>query len=776
MKRLIAQAASWLWRFVWRYRAGLIISSGVCLLSLGLYFPLYFVPHPNPLLRFLYDIELKTLDMRFRLRGKRAPTSPIVIVTIDQKSQDVLGHWPFPRSRFAEALDVLKSAGAKVVAFDVTFPQPDENSALQAIRQVRKDYGSGPGGSTTFATELKTLEAGADNDQKFADALSRYDNAILGYYLLFTKEETKTQNKELVAGFLNYLSFQAYPQVIHPEYGEHFDCLYCEADGVEPDLPKLAVPAKNFGFFNVVPDTDGVVRREPVIVRFQNSYYPSLDVATVLAYSNRTLDQVAVFFNPNGLERIDFGSIAIPTDPDGNVQIDFHGPSNTYPWYSLSDVVGGKLPDGEDLKAAFRDKIVLIGPTATGIGDTRPTPFDSVFPGVEVHANFIDNLLTDHFIQRGLRENLIDIGFILLFSLGAGVLLSVARATRATAIVVILLGFFLWLAYYLFASRRIWIAAFLPTATLALDYVGIVSYRFFFEEREKKKVRATFIQYLAPGVVDRLLEHPELLRLGGEEKELTAMFSDIRGFTAISEGLSPGALVELLNEYLSEMTEIIFRNWGTLDKYIGDAIMAFWGAPYPQTDHPERACRAALEMVTALKKLQQRWEAQGRAQINIGVGINTGPMIFGNMGSKNRKNITIMGDNVNLASRLEGINKEFGTRLIISESTCHAAGHILVVRELDLIRVKGKMKPVRIYELLALSEERDKFRDLVDRFHQGLENYRGGQWETATEIFEKLAQDYPDDKPSRVFLDRCRHLMGQPPEGVWDGVFTMTHK
>lgn len=776
MKRLIAQAASWLWRFVWRYRAGLIISSGVCLLSLGLYFPLYFVPHPNPLLRFLYDIELKTLDMRFRLRGKRAPTSPIVIVTIDQKSQDVLGHWPFPRSRFAEAVDVLKSAGAKVVAFDVTFPQPDENSALQTLRQVRKDYRSSPRESSAFATELKTLEAGADNDQIFADALSRYDNAVLGYYLLFTKDEIKTENQKRVNDFVNYLSFQAYPQIIHAEYGKFFDCGYCEALGVEPNLPKLAQFAKNFGFFNVVPDSDGVVRREPVIIRFQNSYYPSLDVATVFAYTNHPLDQVAVFFNPNGLERIDFGSIAIPTDPDGNVQIDFHGPSNTYPWYSLSDVVGGKLPDGEDLKAAFRDKIVLIGPTATGIGDTRPTPFDSVFPGVEVHANFIDNLLTGHFIQRGLRENLIDIGFILLFSLGAGVLLSVARATRATAIVVILLGFFLWLAYYLFASRRIWIAAFLPTATLALDYVGIVSYRFFFEEREKKKVRATFIQYLAPGVVDRLLEHPELLRLGGEEKELTAMFSDIRGFTAISEGLSPGALVELLNEYLSEMTEIIFRNWGTLDKYIGDAIMAFWGAPYPQTDHPERACRAALEMVTALKKLQQRWEAQGRAQINIGVGINTGPMIFGNMGSKNRKNITIMGDNVNLASRLEGINKEFGTRLIISESTCHAAGHILVVRELDLIRVKGKMKPVRIYELLALSEERDKFRDLVDRFHQGLENYRGGQWETATEIFEKLAQDYPDDKPSHVFLDRCRHLMGQPPEGVWDGVFTMTHK
>jgi adenylate cyclase len=234
--------------------------------------------------------------------------------------------------------------------------------------------------------------------------------------------------------------------------------------------------------------------------------------------------------------------------------------------------------------------------------------------------------------------------------------------------------------------------------------------------------------------------------------------------------------VDLLNEYLSEMTAVIFRNWGTLDKYIGDAIMAFWGAPFPQPDHAERSCRAALEMLQVLKRLQERWVAEGRSQISIGVGINTGPMVFGNMGSAARFSITIMGDNVNLASRLEGINKEFGTSLIISESTYRAVGKNLVVRELDLIRVKGKMRPVRIYELLALENEKEKFIDLVERFQQGLECYRGGQWDIATDCFEKLVRDYPADKPSRVFLDRCQHLLGQPPEGVWDGVYTMTHK
>jgi adenylate cyclase len=345
------------------------------------------------------------------------------------------------------------------------------------------------------------------------------------------------------------------------------------------------------------------------------------------------------------------------------------GPVKTFPTYSLSDVVQHKLPAQD-----FKDKLVLIGPTATGIGDTPVVPFQQMgYPGVEVHANFIDDILYNHFIRRGIRENLIDVAVLMLFTLGAGLLLSAVPPARATVIVLMLLGVFFWVTYYVFANYRIWIIAFLPTAALAVNYGGIISYRFFFEEREKRKVRGAFSQYVPPGLIAQIIERPELLRLGGEEKELTALFSDIRGFTALSEGLSPTTLVELLNEYLSEMTEVIFQHWGTLDKYIGDAIMAFWGAPYPQQDHALRACRAALEMQKALERLQARWESEGRPRIDIGVGINTGVMLVGNMGSKRRFNFTVMGDNVNLASRLEGTNKTFGTQLIISgapASTC----------------------------------------------------------------------------------------------------------
>lgn len=756
--------------FARRYRAGLVISGTTCLASLALYTALYLVPHPSRVLEFLADIELKTLDLRFLLRGPRQPSQSVVIVAIDQKSQDVLGRWPFPRRHLAEAVNFLREAQARVIVFDINFPQPDQNSALQSLRQVRQEYETRPGlRDQGFDAQLRRLEAEADNDQRLAEALSKFDKAILGYFFL-PREETRTQNPARVKEFLNYLSFQAYPQQIHPEYGKRFEGL--EAGGVSPNLPRFAQYAKNFGYFNVIPDPDGTVRREPVIIRFQGSYYPSLDVAAVLAYTNRPLEQIAIVFNRNGLERVDFGRAAIPTDSAGYVQIDFYGPAGTFPAYSLADVVQRKLP-----KDLFRDRLVLIGPTATGIADLVATPFQEVaFPGVEVHANFIENMLEGHFIRRGLRESLIDIAFILLFSLAAGSLLSVARPLTATAILLLALGLYLWLGYYSFKHYRIWVATLLPMAALTINYAGIVSYRFFSEEREKKRVRDVFGQYVAPSVIKQLLARPELVTLGGEERELTAMFCDIRGFTSIAEALSPSALVLLLNEYFSEMTEVIFRYYGTLDKYIGDAVMAFWGAPYPQPDHAERACYAALEMLRRLRALDTRWEAEGRPPLDAGVGIHTGPMLVGNLGSARRFNYTIMGDNVNLAARLQDLNRQFGTRLIVSESTYLAVRDKLVTRELDLIRVKGKRVPVKIYEVLGRSEQLDQFRELLGRFHRALETYRHGRWEAALELFEEVLRNFPDDGPSQIFLQRCRDLVERPPLSEWDGVYVMGSK
>ena len=745
----------------------------MCVLALTLYVFAWLVPRSEPVFQFIKDVEARTLDMRFRARGPRQPDPRIVIVAIDQKSQDILGHWPFPRSVFADALDYLGESKARVVALDINFPEPDQNSALDALRQIRQSYLDiyGPRGDHKFIAELNRIEAGADNDEKLAAAIARFGNAILGYFFLFDAREALSQNKQTTSEFLNYLSFQSYPQVIPPKQGARFDGL--EPPGISPNLPRFAHNARNFGFFNVMPDSDGTVRSEPVVIRFNGAYYPSLDIAAVLAWTNEPLDKVAVVFNTSGLARIDLGSVKVPTDPWGMVRINFHGPSGTYPTYSIADVVQRKLDPG-----LFKDRIVLIGPTATGIADTRPTPFESGggVPGVEVHANFIDDLLTGSFIQRGFRENLIDMLFIILFSLPLGSVVRALRPARAALLVTVAAGLFLALAIYEFSTQGVWLVIFLPLATLFATYSAVVSYSYFFEEREKKLVRGAFQQYMAAEVIQQVLERPDLLCLGGEEKELTAMFADIRGFTDLSEGLKPSALVQLLNEYLSEMSAVIFNHQGTLDKYMGDAIMAFWGAPLSLPNHAERACRAALGMLSALEHLQNRWEKEGRPRFNIGIGINTGRMLVGNMGSKLRFNYTIIGDNVNVASRLEGVNKVFGTRLIISESTCQSVRHSMVVRELDTIWVKGKKTPVNIYEVLAPLEQRAQYEELISRFAAAIHTYRDGDWAGALDLFETLHREYPHDGPTHTFIQRCSALILEPPQGKWEGIYAMKDK
>jgi adenylate cyclase len=774
MRYWIADQLRRVFRFARKHRAGVLIGSCICLISVGLYIEVYLAARPSATLSFLSTIELRTLDMRFQLRGQRPHDGRVVIVAIDQKSQDVLGRWPFPRSNFATMVDVLREAGARVIAFDANFPQPDQNSALLALRDVRAHYDKITevgAKNASFDAHLKALESDANNDKKFSDALSKFDNVILGYFFLPT-EEVEAQDKKRVSEFMNFLSFQAYPQIINPQYTPLFE--ETKLASLSPNLPEFANFAKNFGYFNVFPDSDGVVRRIPATIKFQGNFYPSLDVAAYLAYTNQPLEKVSVFFNSNGLERIDIGTLSLPTDPQGFVQIDYHGRADTgtFRKFSLADVVQRKVSPEE-----FRDRLVLVGPTATGVGDMAVTPFQTEgFPGIEVHANFITNLLEGQFVRRGLRENLVDLGFLLLFSLAAGVLLSVVPPARATGVLVISLGVFWGIAYYLFAAHRIWIAVFLPTAALGVNYAGIVSYRFLFEERERKRIKETFGRYVAPGIVSQLLDRPELLRLGGEEKELTAMFSDIRDFTGISEKMSPHALVEHLNEHLSEMTDIIFQHRGTLDKYIGDSIMAFWGAPYPQPDHPENACRAALAMLKALEVLQTRWETAGKPPLHIGIGINTGPMLVGNMGSKQRFNFTVMGDNVNLASRLEGLNKVFGTRLIVSETTYEAVKDTMMARELDFIRVKGKRRPVNIYELVGYRSECHALLPKLERFHEALKIYRSAEWEKAIGTFGELLKEFPEDGPTRVFVQRCWDLIENPPEGDWDGVFVMKEK
>jgi adenylate cyclase len=736
---------------------------------------------------FLRDIELSSLDLRFSVRGSRPHDTRIVIVGIDEKTLQKVGSFPLPRKNYALLIDRLSADGARVVALDATFPTPESNSAGEALQQLKRELGASA--SPTVLKRVEELEKVGDQDAIFAEALKRAGYIVLGHVFL-DAVGAQSADPELAEAYFNIAWAKSFPQVlkVRSKDGRDFDLGRAWIDGggtvaqgAEANITKLAESAASFGFINIHPDPDGTLRHALLIERYQDKdFFPCLDLQVIREYEKIPDQDIAAYIASNGLERIQFGRHQIPRARNGTALINYAGPYNTYQHYSMWDVINGSLPP-----ETFRDKIVLVGATALAIGDLRTTPFpaeDSAYMGVEVHANIIDNLLHSQdrgrgFLTRGFNEEMIDIAFILVFGLLFGFLFGPIDPFYSTVSVLATLAGFAWFVYFMFAREGRWLSFVIPAGTLVMNYAAITSFRMFFEEREKRKIRKTFSQYLSPDVIGLIEKDPQkYIRPGGEIKELTVMFTDIRGFTTISEGLTPDELVNLLNEYLGAMTDIVFANQGTLDKYIGDAIMAFWGSPYPQEDHAVRACNCALQMVRSLVKLNAKWQAEGRPPISIGIGLNTGLLNVGNMGSAKRLSWTVMGDNVNLASRLEGINKQYHTQIVISEATYRKVPDRFVCRELDKIRVKGKHQPVNIYELLDVIAEKSNYESFLNQFDGAAAAYRAQDWRGATGKFGELLATHPDDGPTQVFLQRAMEYLENAPEPDWDGVYVMKTK
>ena len=730
---------------------------------------------------FLQDIEQRTLDTRFVLRGKRAPDPRIVIVGMDEKTLQRIGSFPLPRGNYAVMVRQLKKSGASVIAFDENFPTAASSEALDVLARVRSEIGSSA--PAKLKNTVLQLEQQSDLDAQFAAALKDAGNVVLGH--LFGDEGS---DPKLAEAYYNIAWAKSFPQVMPVKSRNHdFDMGQAWKNaggpvyaGVEANIPKIAEAAASYGFFNIDPDADGTIRRALLVIRYQDlDFFPSLDLQVLRQYENIPDQQIAAYINEHGLERIQFGDHDLRPWKDGSDLINYVGPYNSYPHYSMVDVLQGNVPAD-----AFRGKIVFFGATALAIGDLRNTPFKQgeSYMGVEIHANILDNLLhsaepSRTFLIRGFNEEIVDIAFIVFFGIGLGLWCGRSRPLVATLTTLVVLGIFSGFVYYGFAHWGRWYSFVVPAATLVASYASITSFRVIHEEREKRKIRKTFSQYLSPGVIELIEKDPQkYIRTGGEIKDLTVMFSDIRDFTSLSEGLTPDELVQLLNQYLSAMTDIIFRNLGTLDKYIGDAIMAFWGSPYPQQDHAYRACCCALEMIAGLETMNRKWVEQGGRPIAVGIGLNTGPVNVGNMGSDKRLAWTVMGDNVNLASRLEGMTKQYRSRVIISEGTYHQVAHQFVGREVDRIRVKGKKKPVVIYELMAPISERDTYAPLLAQFNAALDVYRSQNWLEATGKFGELLAVYPDDGPTQILLQRCVEFLEDAPDHDWDGVYVMKSK
>jgi len=722
--------------------------------------------------KFLRLVELKTLDLRIASRGDLKPGGETVIAVIDEKSLSELGRWPWPRTTIAQLVRKLKSEGAKAVGFDIVFSEPDINSNLKTIDALSaemKKRGVSQSGVTDL---LRRKRAAADTDAILASAMRETGNVTLGYFFHFAR---KGSDKELahvtaqrIAQNARRIENSRYPMV-NSTSGKPSDVFLPHAFAPEANIPALSVAGRNSGYFNALPDSDGSNRWSPLVIAFQNNYYSSLAVSLVQSYLD--FPNLSLNLEPFGAKSVVIDDIVVPTDESGQLLINYMGPPQTFPHYSISDILAGRLP-----KDTFRGKIVLVGATAVGIYDLRVTPFSATFPGVEIHANVIDNILHRNFLIHSSVTRFIDVCSIVLFGLILGLLIPRLRPITGMIAAFLMLAAFALINFFIFFSFNTWLNLVYPLITMATIYLGITIYHYFKEEREKKKIRGAFQYYLTSSVINEMLKDPDKLKLGGDKKDLTVLFSDIRGFTTISEKMTPEELVALLNEYLTTMTNQVFHYDGLLDKYMGDAIMAVFGAPLDQPDHALRACRTSLAMMKELHKLQEKWKAEGRPAFDIGVGLNSGDMVVGNMGSEMRFDYTVMGDMVNLGSRLEGINKEYGTNIIISEFTYEKVKDAMCCRELDGVRVKGKLKPVNIYELLGEKKDEAAFKDLLEGFARGLALYREAKWDEAIAAFEGVLASRPNDYPSKMYIERCKNLKENPPAEPWDGVFVMTKK
>ena len=612
----------------------------------------------------LTTYELKTLDLRFRILPRiTPPREDIVIIAIDDDSLQAevenLGMWPWPREIHARLIDFLKLSEAKIIAFDILFLEPDKYNPIND-RELAKSIKEA--GNVYLATEFgEELEYRRKEYLKPEKILKKFEYPPV------------EKNKE---------KFLSYPRVTLP-------------------LRELSSETGGLGQVNILPDDDGVVRRIPLLINHKNRIYGSFTLEIVRNVLGLKREEVEIA--PG--ESIQMGKIEIPIDEEGRMLISYAGEPRSFKYYSYCGIIDSMIDLSQGRKPEispfiFKDKIVLIGTTAAGTVDLWATPHSPVVPGVEVQANVLNTILNQDFLR--LCPKGINISIILILGLGLGLVIPRVRPLPGGLLALGILVLYLLVAGLFFSSARINLEIIRPSLTIVLAYLGIVVYRYMAEEKEKKWIRRVFSRYVTTQVVDEILSEPEKLSLGGERRPVTILFADIQGFTSLAEDMSPEEVVGILNEYFSAMTKIIFEHQGTLDKFIGDCIMAVFGAPLAIPDHTKRALYTALEMKEELRKLQGKWKREGKIPFRVGIGINTGEVVVGNIGSEERMEYTAVGSEVNLASRLESLTREYDAEIIISEAVYQKVKDIIKVKPLGEAKIKGMKRPVRIYELLGL--------------------------------------------------------------------------
>ncbi|CAK0746422.1 adenylate cyclase [Gammaproteobacteria bacterium] len=703
---------------------------------------------------FLDRLEFISYDTRLRLGMPGGIDPRVVILDIDEKSLAEEGHWPWPRQRLAALMDRLfDQYHIGVVGFDVVFAEPDYSSGLPVLQELaagelKEDR--------SFQARLPGLQSRLDYDQHFAAAL-RGRRVVLGYYF----------------GDLQRTTGQLPPPVLDTEALGGHKIGSVTAVGYGANLPVFQEAAAGSGHFTPSADVDGIIRRVPLLIEYEKHYYESL----VLAMVRVAMDQgqgkpkVVPEFTEAGLEWLQVGNRHLPVDNLGQTLVPYRGKRGSFPYISASDVLHGRVAP-----EVLARTMVLVGTTAPGLMDLRATPVGEIYPGVEIHANLLAGIIDDALKERPTYTLAADIFQTLFLGGLAVVLLPLLGPLFATLTTATLLA--ITLAWN-FAAWQ-WGNLVLPLAPVVvlimLVYALDMAFGYLMESRNKRQITHLFGQYVPPELVDEMSRDPSRFSMEGTSREMSVLFSDVRNFTSISEGLDPRSLSRLMNAYLTPMTQIIHQERGTIDKYIGDAIMAFWGAPLDDPDHARHAVQAALALQQRAMEITEEFRALGWPEIRIGVGVNTGVMRVGNMGSQFRTAYTVMGDAVNLASRLEGLTKQYKVTLIVGEQTRDLLPDF-AFRELDRVRVKGKQEPIVIYEPLGNAQEvNPALAEELKSYRQALHYYRAQDWEHAAVAFYRLREKSPQTYLYSLYLERIEFFRANPPGKEWDGVFIFTTK
>ncbi|MFY7842556.1 MAG: CHASE2 domain-containing protein [Rhabdochlamydiaceae bacterium] len=721
-------------------------------LGLGLVFLvstlLFFTP--KTILHWVSSLENYTYDFIVRKSFKPLPKdTPITIVDIDDLSIKEAGRWPWPRKTFAALVEKIYKQGAVVVAFDVTFPDKEPNM----VEEIEKFNPQNP----YLISSLESLKAAFDYDKIFGQTLT-LGESVLGTVFKDYGESSAVLCKPLMLLEETEKDLAIYN---YPNYLGNIDV--------------LQKGAKSAGFINATPDKDGVLRWTPLIVRHQDALYPSLGFEAVRLYTlaKQVSLEKAIYGGRLVLEGIHLDKLFIPTDPSGRMLIPYRGGPFTFSYVPAIDILMNKNDAN-----LIKDKLIFIGSTASALGDNRPASIAPIFPGIEVHASVAASIMDQYFPFKPSWSH----GVSLLLTLSLGLLFSLIFPfirlmtlfilSFSVPVILVLSNHYLWRNHHLVLSTV------LPILTIFILFVINVIYGYFIESKKGKAIKSIFGQYVPAPYLEKMLEQNNDFTLEGESKEMSVLFSDIRGFTSFSEKMNAGELKKFLNAYFTPLTEVIFKQKGTIDKYVGDLVMAFWGAPLEDPDHAYNAVKAGLEMQRSLKDFNKKLEGSGLPLVKNGVGVNTGIMNVGDMGSQFRKAYTVIGDSVNLASRLEGQTKFYHVDILVGKNTWEKTKERFVYRKLDKIKVKGKKEATEIYCPLGLKEEVDPNEvKEIEFHHMYLEAYFQQNWEAAESGFKELKQSYAKNSEIYdVYLNRITRLKETPPGSDWDGAYVFNEK